>query len=274
MSPRSALNRREWLLTVSASAIAATTSQRPLGVQLEAVRDNLAKDPDQTLKAIAAAGYTEVEGYARRESIVLAPKIKQYGLNLRSCVIETPLITADWDNYPQFKQLSLKDAIDSLKEAGVEYCVMGAIPLGARGDGDDFFRRTADRMNAAGDLCRKAGMKFAWPNQDFEFQGTPGLRPIDIYRDRLDSKLVTLEIDVVWLAAARLNPVEVLKQWKGRVSLVRLRNKAKDAFAPIAQGEIDFAAVMKAAQSAGAKYYFVYDDPENLPKAIAYLKKL
>jgi sugar phosphate isomerase/epimerase len=275
MFRRFTLSRREWLMTVSASAaFAAAPSQRPFGVQLEAVRDALAKDPDRTLKAIAVAGYTEVEGYARRESLALAPKIRQSGLTLRSCVIETPLITADWENYPQFKQLPLKDAIESLKDGGVEYCSMGIIPLGARGDGEDFFRRTADRMNAAGELCRKAGIKFVWANQDFEFQGTPGLRPIDIYRDRLDTNLVKLEVDVVWLAAAKLNPVEFLKQWKGRVSLVRLRNKSKDVFAPIAEGEIEFAAVLKAARAAGAKYYFVYDDMENLSGALGYLKKL
>jgi sugar phosphate isomerase/epimerase len=129
-------------------------------------------------------------------------------------------------------------------------------------------------MNAAGELCRKAGMKFVWPNQDFEFQGPLGLRPIDIYRDRLDPKFVTMELDVVYIAAARLNPVELLKQWKGRVSLIRLRNKSKDSFAPIDAGEIDFAAILKAAQAAGVKYYFVYDELENLGKALAYLKKL
>jgi sugar phosphate isomerase/epimerase len=275
MPRRFTLSRREWLMTVSASAaLAAAPPQRPFGIQLEAVRDALTKDPDQTLKAIAAAGYTEVEGYARRESLALLPKIRQSGLTLRSCVIETPLITADWDNYPQFKQLPLKDAIQSLKDAGAEYCSMGVIPLGARGDGEDFFRRTADRMNAAGELCRKAGMKFVWANQDFEFQGTLGLRPIDIYRDRLDPNLVKLELDVVWLAAVKLNPVEFMKQWKGRVALVRLRNKAKDSFAPIGEGEIDFGAIMKAAQAAGAKYYFVYDDMENLSKALTWLKKL
>ena len=274
MSRGFTLNRRQWLLSVSASALAATPVARPLGVQLESVQSELIKDPDRTLKDIAAAGYTEVEGYARREALALAPKIRQYGLHLRSCVIETPLVTADWENYPQFKQLPLTDAIESLRDAGVEYCSMGIVSPGARGDGDDFFRRTADRMNAAGELCRKAGIKFVWPNQDFEFKGASGLRPIDIYRERLDPKFVALELDVVWIAAARLNPMDLLRQWKGRVPLMRLRNKSKDSFAPIDAGDIDFAAIMKAAQAAGVKYFFVYDDPENLARALTYLKKL
>jgi sugar phosphate isomerase/epimerase len=273
MSRKITLNRREWLATVSASVLGAATAQRSFGIQLEAARADLAKDPDQTLKAIASAGYTEVEGYGRRETLALMPKIRQSGLTVRSCAIETPLVTADWENYPEFQPLPLPEAIEGMKAAGIEYCAMGIISPGARGDGDDFFRRTADRMNAAGALCRKAGMKFVWANQAFEFEGKPGARPIDIYRDRLDPKLVTFEMDVFWVRVARHDPVELLKQWKGRVPLLRLRDKLKDSFAAIGEGEIDFAAVLKAAQSAGTKDYFVYDDFDNLGKALAYLKK-
>ena len=71
---------------------------------------------------------------------------------------------------------------------------MDYIPPGARGDGDDFFRRTADRMNAAAELCRKAGMKFAYRTHAFEFGGRAGLRPMDIFRERLDAKLVAFEL--------------------------------------------------------------------------------
>jgi sugar phosphate isomerase/epimerase len=247
--------------------------QRTFGMQLEAVRTALAKDPDPTLKAIASAGYTEVEGYGRRETLALLSNIRQSGLTVRSCVMEAPLITTDWENYPDFKPLPLPEAIDGMKAAGIEYCAMGAISPGARGDGDDFFRRTADRMNAAGELCRKAGMKFVWPNQAFEFEGKPGGRPIDIYHDRLDPKLVAFEMDVFWVSVAKHDPVELLKEWKGRVPVMRLRDKLKDSFAAIGEGEINFAAILKAAQAAGTKDYFVYDDSGNFGKALSYLKK-
>ena len=274
MSGKFTLSRREWLASVTASALAAAPASRAFGIQLEAVRARLKSDPDQTLKAIASAGYTEVEGFARRETLALLPKIRQYGLTVRSCVTETPLITADWENYPEFKPLPLPEAIDSMQAAGIEYFSMGIISPGARGDGDDFFRRTADRMNAAGDLCRKAGLKFVWANQAFEFEGRPGSRPIDIYRERLDPKLVALEMDVFRVTVARKDPVELFKQWKGRVPLLRLRDKLKDSFAPVGEGEINFHAILKAAQAAGTKYSFVYDDAGDFSKALTYLKNV
>jgi sugar phosphate isomerase/epimerase len=251
------LNRREWLAAIAAQqTLAAAPAALAFGVSLDGVRD-----ADETLKAAAAAGYTEVEGSGLRATLALAPKIRQYGLAVRSCVIDPQLVT-------DFHPVEFEQAILGLKDAGVEYCIMGVISAGARGDGDDFFRRTADRMNAGGELCRKAGLKLAWANEGFEFEGRPGGRPIDIYRDRLDAKLVALEMDVLWVR----DPVALLKDWKGRVPIVRLRDKLKDSYASIGDGQLDFAAILKAAQAAGVKHYMVYDDPDKLAKAFSYLR--
>ena len=151
-------------------------------------------------------------------------------------------------------------------------------PREPRGDGEDFYRRTADRMNGAAKLCRKSGLKFAWRNHAYEFEGRTGLRPIDIFKERLDPKLVRLELDVFWAAVAGQDPVQFLKEWKGRVSLLLLCDKAKDvpvqfsesigegAYAAPGSGVLDFPAIMKAATSSGAQYYFTgLPEPEGDP---------
>jgi sugar phosphate isomerase/epimerase len=224
------LSRRECLQVIVATAVrAATTPARVTGVQLHSVRAALKKEPDRVLQALAGIGFKEVEGFSRPETVALAPKIKQYGLTVRSCQVETPLLTANWELYPDLKQVTLPEAIDSLAGAGVEYFTMGYISPGARGDGDDFYRRTADRMNAAAELCRKSGLRFAWQNHAFEFEGQPGHRPIDIYRERLDQRLVGIELDVFWASVAGQDPLRLLKEWKGHVPLLHLNDKAKDA---------------------------------------------
>jgi sugar phosphate isomerase/epimerase len=273
----SKVTRRRWLAALpfaGAVALKAAASSRTLGAQLYSVRGILRKDPGGTLKAIARIGYKEVEGYDRAGTIALLPKIKESGLTPRSCQTETPLITADWESYPELKQISLTAAIDSLSSAGIEFFTMGYISPGARGDGDDFYRRTADRMNAAAELCRKSGLKFAWQNHAFDFEGRPGRRPIDIFNERLDPKLVRLELDVFWASVAGYDPIRLLKEWKGRVSLVHLNDKAKDApvqfsesigqgaYAEPGSGVLDFPAILKAATSVGVQYYFT-GQPEN-----------
>jgi sugar phosphate isomerase/epimerase len=289
------LTRRDWISGAAAAAVAASplfaVPPRPLGAQLYTVRNILMKESDRVMKTIAEIGYTEVEGN-RADLIPLLPKIKQYGLKPVSCHIETPLITQMWEQYPDIPKMSLDDAIDSAKKIGVEYFTLAYIAPNARGDGDDFYRRTADRMNVAGELCRKAGMRFAYHNHAYEFAGKPGARPIDIFFDRLDAKLVSMELDVFWLSVAGQDPLEALKKWKGRVALLHLKDKAKDAphkfsedmpagaFQEVGNGSIDFPAILKAAPAAGVKHYVVEQDQtpgdtlESLRKSFNYLKTL
>ena len=265
------------------------------GVDVASIRGILRKDPDKVLHDVAAIGFKEIEGSSRLETVALSPRLKQVRLIVRSCHCETPLVTADWESYADFKKVSLNEAIDSLKGLGAEYFTMGDISLGARGDGDDFYRRTADRMNDVGQACRKAGLKFAWQVQAFQFQGKPGLRPIDIYRERLDTKLVQMELDVFRVSLIGLDPADVLKQWKGRVAMARLidrtkgvRNNLEDAAEPgaysnLGQGVLDFDAIMKVAAAVGVRIFSVgqampddgaADELGGLRANLAYLGKL
>lgn len=286
--------RRECLRVLAgatASSLIAATPARVTGVQLYAVRSALKKDPDRVLNALAGIGFTEVEGFSRADTVALAPRLKQHGLTLRSCQAETPLFTANWDAYPELRPVTLPEAIDSLAGAGAAYFTMGYISPGARGDNDDFFRRTADRMNAAAELGRKAGLRLAWQNHAFEFEGQPGRRPIDIYKERLDSRLVGLELNVFWASVAGQEPLRLLKDWKGRVPLLQLNDKAKDAprqfseaigigaFVEAGGGDIDFPAILKAAPAAGVKFQFVGQDEtegdpiESLRRSFAWLNR-
>lgn len=288
--------RREFIAGLSAAFSAATLSAAPapraFTAQLYTVRSVLRKEPERALKTLAEIGFKDVEGYNRAQLVALAPQLKQFGLTARSCTVETPLLTANWEPFPELKKLSLKEAIDSLAGIGAEFFVMGYIPPGARGDGEDFYRRTADRMNAAAELCRKAGLKFAWQNHAFEFSGRPGFRPVDLYKERLDAKLVGIELDVFWLTMAGIDPLKMLKEWKGRVPLLRLNDRAKGtpgqfsedaprgAYTEAGTGEIDFAAILKAAPAAGVRAFTIGQDEaetdplESLRKSYNYLKNV
>ncbi|MES1260593.1 MAG: hypothetical protein ABUS49_02570, partial [Acidobacteriota bacterium] len=174
--------------------------------------------PDPALKALAEIGFKEVEGYSRAATLALVPKLKQYGLTARSCHVEVPLITQNWDPHPELRPVSLAEAIDDVAAAGIEFFTLSAIGVGERGDGDDFYRRTADRMNAAGELCRKARLRFAWQLHALDFDGRAGARAIDIYKERLDAKLAPMELDVTQVK----DPVALIRAWKSHIPLLGL----------------------------------------------------
>lgn len=290
------MNRRQFTAALTATALSGATAPRTFSAQLYTVRGLLRREPDRTLKTLAEIGFKEVEGYNRAQLIALTPKLKDAGLTARSCLVETPLITANWEQFPDLKQISVKEAAESLAAIGVEFFVLGYIPPGARGDGEDFFRRTADRMNAAAEVCRKSGLKFAWQNHAYEFLGKPGFRPIDLYKERLDAKTVNLDLDVFWPSIVGLDPLKLLKDWKGRVPLMRLNDRArgdlrqfaeivdlaaapKGASVELGTGAIDFPALLKAASAAGVRGYSIgVDEPDGDPldalrKSFNYVKE-
>jgi hypothetical protein len=217
-------------------ASAARAARSPVvGVSLESVRAELKRRPEETLKSLADKGFREAEGFARAETIALVPRLKRYGITARSCHVEVPLITNFWDPHPELKPISLQAAINGVAEAGIEFFTLSAIGIGERGDGDDFYRRTADRMNAAGELCRSSKIRFAWQVSGLDLEGRP--RAIDIYKERVDAKLAPMELD-----ATTVKPEALLKAWKGHVPLM------------IFGGEDD--ALLRAAAGAGVEYCF------------------
>jgi hypothetical protein len=222
----SAFVTRRWFCTALAAA--------PLfGARGPVVGVSLKRMPDAALKALADQGIREAEGDNRRDTLALLPKLRQYGINVRSCHVEVPLITNFWDPHPDLKPTSLQEAIDGIAAAGIEFFTLSAIGAGERGDADDFYRRTADRMNAAGDLCRKSKLRFAWQICPLDLEGRP--RAIDIYNERVDKKLAPMELD-----ATQVKPDPLLKQWKGHIPMMIVSGTDEN--------------LLKSAASAGVEY--------------------
>jgi sugar phosphate isomerase/epimerase len=294
MLQTSSFSRRQWLasaIALGSTPLLRAAAKRTIGVQLYTVRGTLMKDSEHVIKTIAEIGYKEIEGAGRLDLIKLLPLIQQNGMKAVSCHVETPIITGDWDKYRGMTPVPVEEAIESVKKAGVQYFTMAYIQPAARG-GLDFYKKTADQMNHTGELCKKAGLQFAYHNHAFEFGGKPGERPIDIFKERLDKKLVALEMDVFWVSVAGHDPLEMLKEWKGRVALLHLKDKAKDtpvqftenvprtAFKEVGSGILDFPAILKAAPGLGVKHYFVEQDQtpgdplDSLRKSFDYLQSI
>jgi sugar phosphate isomerase/epimerase len=118
----------------------------------------------------------------------------------------------------------------------------------------------------------QAGMKFGYHNHAFEFEGKPGERPIDIFVERFDPKIVNFQLDVFWVSVAGNDPVEWINRLKSRVISIHLKDKAasqpvvykenvpKETFKEVGKGSLDFPAILRAAESVGVEYYLVEQD--------------
>src|SRR5581483_7709765 len=107
---RLTLSRRSFVAAALATGLpAAARSGHPVGVQLYTVRKIVLEHPAETLRAIAAMGYREVE-VLRDQLVVLAPHLKATGLRAVAMHFETPILTGNWDAWKHAEMPPIKPA--------------------------------------------------------------------------------------------------------------------------------------------------------------------
>jgi sugar phosphate isomerase/epimerase len=280
-------SRREFLQASAAAAVlsmsASAKQLQTVGVQLYTVRTVLPKQPAETLRAIEAIGYREVEAtfdnLDRIWPALQATSMKPVSIHLNEALIMGG------------KPDDLARAVDKVKQHGFSYAVFPYLQPADRG-GLDKVRALAEKLNKAGEKCRAAGLTFCYHNHAFEFEPMDNTTPFKVLVDSLDQKLVGLELDVFWVSVAGHDPVETLKNLSGRVHLLHLKDKAQGtpvmfkesvaagAFKEVGHGVIDWPAVLRAAESAGVSHYFVEQDQtpgdpvESLRQSFGYISKL
>jgi sugar phosphate isomerase/epimerase len=232
-----------------------------LGVQLYTVRNVILTDPAATLKAIQAIGYAEVEAtYDKLNQIW--PALQDTKLKRTSIHVDDALFM-EGDG-------PLDTVLKDVKRRGFEYVVVPSLPT-AKG-GADGVKRLAQMLNKAGEQAKKRKLTLCYHNHAHDFQPIDGTPALEMLLSETHPELLSLEMDVFWVSVAGQDPVEMLKKHSGRVPLVHLKDKAtgvpkqyneevpKDAFKEIGSGSIDIPAVLKAADAAGVKHYFVEQD--------------
>lgn len=266
----SRLTRRTFLARTAAIASVAKLglaknplTKRNLGVQLYTVRNIISKDPTAVLKSIQDIGYTEIEAtYANLHEIW--PAVQQTHLKPVSVHIDFAI----------FKEggSKLDDALADVKKLGFEYAVVPYVPPSDRG-GMDVFKSLAQMLNTSGQQAKAHGLRLCYHNHAFEYEPlTGGTIGLDVLMGETQKDLVSLELDIFWASVAGHNPVDLLKQYSGRVPLLHLKDKAAGfptqynekvppaTFKEIGNGSIDIPAVLSAADSAGVRNYFVEQD--------------
>jgi len=284
-----AWTRREWLQLTAAGTLEAATlmTARPhaaaparLGVQLYTVRDRVKTQARATLEAIAKIGYKELELIGPADLETLAPIARSLDLTPISTHIPAPLVTGNWDAWADVARVTpaadrtLAKALETAQSHGLKYVVVSYLQPAERGTNAAAYEKFADQLNRAGETARAAGLTLGYHNHGFEFAPLPdGRRPLDVLLSRLDPSLAKLELDVFWVSITGTNPVELISKHKGVIALLHLKDKAKGAphetnerkvakttFTEVGHGELDFPAILTAAQAAGVEHYFVEQD--------------
>ncbi len=222
------------------------------GLQLFAVRDALAADPEGTLRRVADTGYREVElaGLAGMTATAFQERLRRHRLAV-------PSIHAGYDSLSG----DLDGVVREARTFGASFIVCPSVDVEERRTADDW-KRVCRTLARAGRTLRSYGLALAYHNHDYEFVSfADGATPFDLLLRETDPEDVKLELDVYWVAKGGLDPVRCLRDNAGRIALVHLKDLGRDgATVELGGGVLAMEQIVRAALAIGTKHLFVEQD--------------
>ncbi|HEX3207441.1 MAG TPA: sugar phosphate isomerase/epimerase [Propionibacteriaceae bacterium] len=237
-----------------------------ISIQLFTLRDQLAIDFEGTIATLAEIGYTRVEhaGFVGRTVQEFKAVLDANGIRSSSGHVQIP---QPFD--PTAWTASLADA-DVLGSRYIVHPFFG-IDFGT----GEVVRTTAPwrafarDLNRAGRMARAAGIKLGYHNHNWEFfrlTDDPSRTAYDVLTEVTDPDLVHLELDLFWATRGARDPVDLIRQNRGRVLQYHVKDMNQaGGFTDPGQGLLDFARIFRHSDTAGVREYIVERDDAGSP---------
>lgn len=256
----------------SLPAWAGTKAGSRLGLQLYTLKDIIGNNLKNVFSEINKMGFKVIEtfdynaknhffGYTTRD---FASLLNDYGLAVPSNHLGVNLL---------FKTGSTEEVERFIEHSAYlksNYITIPNIDFQYRKSADDY-KRHAETFNKAGELCNKAGMRLAYHNHEFEFKKFGNLTGLDILITETDAKLIDFELDIYWAARSNVDPLELLRKYKGRFPLWHVKDMSKqnkDWNTEIGKGTINFPSILTEANKLGLKHAFIEQETNYTPNPI------
>ena len=188
----------------------------------------------------------------------------------------------------------LRDDIDGVihdaKEMGLLY--VGCAWIGHKNPFDEKqCRVAAEVFNAAGKALAEHGMKFYYHNHGYEFYSHEQGTLFDLLMAETNPEHVYFQMDVLWTVFPAQDPVKLLEKYPNRWLLFHLKDLKQGVETgslagstdltndvALGTGQVDWPALLQAAQKAGVKYYFIEDESptviKQIPQSLRFLEQL
>lgn len=258
-------------------------SKAKIGVQMMVLKDKVAElGIYELMRQVSEMGYPSVEisqiPMTEENVDQLRKASLDFGVDISSCSA-----TID-PMFPGMPGDTLTSDFDKIvadcKKLDCKYLRLGMIPFSMIGNRESFieFAKKAEDMGAR---LREQGIHLYYHNHHVEFQKLDGEWGLDLIRN--NSTNLGFELDVHWIQRAGLDPIKVIKAYKGRVNIIHLKDyrignldlsalKTGDMkkffadfqniieFAELGQGNLDLKGIIEAGLESGVEYFFVEQD--------------
>jgi sugar phosphate isomerase/epimerase len=252
------LSRRSFLtfsamLPWALSARAATSI--PVGLELYSVRNELKKDPEGTVRAVAQMGYQGVEFYApyfewsETQTKQMRKLLDDLGIRCFSTHNDSAYLSPE----------KIGRARDMNLILGSKYVVMASSDPKPGLDG---WKAVADALNLAADQLEPSGLKAGYHNHRREFVPVENQRPIEILAENTKPSIM-LQLDVGTCLEAGSDPVAWIRANPGRIRSLHLKDWSpeleKGYTVLFGEGAAQWKNIFEAAESAGGVEYYLIE---------------
>jgi sugar phosphate isomerase/epimerase len=267
------------IFLAGAPAASAASFKSPVGLQLYSLRAEFTRNVPATLEKVAAYGITHVE---LAGTYNLSPeKFKE--------MLDANKLKAISGHFPFARYKSDPEGVaKDAKALGLEYA--GCAWIDHQGKFDEAACRAAiDVFNKAGEVLAKHGIKFFYHCHGFEFLPHGEGTFMDLLMRETNPMFVRFEMDTFWVVHPGHDPVKWLEKYPGRWELMHVKDMKKGLATgdftgkadvkndvTVGTGQMDWPAILKAAEKSGVKHYFLEDESpiaaEQIPLSKKYLE--
>jgi sugar phosphate isomerase/epimerase len=251
-----------WALRSVASGLA-PSMKIPVGLELYSVRDQLKKDPESTIRAVAKMGYQDVEFYAPYLEWS-EDQAKQMRKLLDELGIHCYSTHNDEDSFSDSK---IQKASELNKILGSRYMVLAWSDPKPDLDG---WKKVAESLNKAAEKLAPSGLKVGYHNHDAEWKPVEGKRPIEVIASNTKPS-VMLQLDVGTCLEAGADPVAWIKANPGRIRSIHCKDWSPDPNVGyktlFGEGKADWKAIFQAAENqGGVEFYLIEQEGSRYPE--------
>ena len=270
-----------FVLTLAASAPAAGSFREPVGLQLYSLRADFTRNVPATLEKVRDFGIKNVE---LAGTYNLSPE--KFKAMLDANHLNPISGHFPFDRYRTNAEGIARDA----KALGLKFAGCAWIPHEGAFDEKEC-RDASDVFNKAGAVLAKHGIQFFYHVHGFEFQPHGQGTLLDLMMAETHPKQVQFQMDVFWIVFPGQDPVKLLEKYTGRWALMHLKDMKKTLKTgeltgktdvsndvTLGTGQMNWPAILKAAQKAGIQHYFIEDEAptaaEQIPQSLKYMQQV
>lgn len=209
---------------------------KPIALQLYSVRDHVKSDLERTIAQVAALGFDGVEPFGLDPETAARTRRACDEHHLKVVSFHAPTPAGD----------DVQVVLEMADALGCE----SVVPSSSQADCETLaaIEAVCDKYLEAHANLAARGLRLGIHNHWWEYEPVEGVYPYKVMLERLPPE-VFFEVDVYWVQAAALDPVEVLREMAGRARLLHIKDGPAlvgEPMVPAGQGTVDIAGIVRA----------------------------